>query len=532
MNNDYAEVEKAILNSINKERTTQVLLSLFIEKIMNEYLTKENNEVSLELIGLEIPLPYENGRDRNCDFFLIDKKNTKGYIVELKVSEKFGEEEVEQANIYKELIADSDCYKKIKNNIESKAMEYSKYAETYNVLNDKLPEIDDVNKIELIYICPNSIKTKIKSELFLNISDTHIISFKDIKDIKDTYPKTSFDKVESMLVENIYTVLEEKGSIKEENYDEEIFKSLFKNLISKALEMYVSPKCQSERIIELILYPFIIEIIRDHFKLENRELELEMEYKLIYKYIERTADYIVFDNSTNTAYIIELKVDSNSIDQNKKQKDDYIKLKENYLNWKNQYTEFKNINNIKIVYILPDKTKEMEADIEKIQLNEIEISGDLKQEIEDTLDYIYYLDKGKTLTLNSIINARNHEIEPKLLIVLSQIYKNEKDRCDDFNCIAFLKKDHYEDLNNSTIVNYKSMKYYRYKPSSNQKNSIGFYPIDCVNYYGEIQENNNTKKRNLKNIIPWDLEKCLRCSLKKMCEGNNRANYDIKSIFE
>lgn len=421
---------------------------------------------------------------------------------------------------------------KIKNNIKSKAIEYTRYAETYNILNDKLSKIGDMKKIDLIYISPDSIKEKIKREISSDLANIHVISFKDIRDI---YSKTNFSNVESMLVENIYAVLEEKGSIKNENYDNELFKDLFKKLISSVLDLYVSPKCQSERIIEVILSPFIVEIIKDYFKIENNRLELAMEYKLIYEDIVRTADYIVFDNNTNTAYIIELKVDSNSIDQNKGQKSDYIKLKKNYLHWKDKYTEFENISNIKIVYILPDKTKVIEDSIEKIQIDKIKISGDLKQEIEDTLNCMHYLDKSKALTRNSIINAGSYGIEPKLLIVLSQIYENEKDRCDDFNCIAFLDKNHLDDLNNNKIINYKSMKYCRYKPRLNKNNDIEFYPIDCVNYYGEIQKNCNTEKRDLINRIPWDLEKCTRCSRENWCKDKckgNRVNYDLKAIFE
>ena len=105
---------------------------------------------------------------------------------------------------------------------------------------------------------------------------------------------------------------------------------IFYNLIAFwTLNDFCTPHITAEVIFDMLLSPFITDIVKEGMNSNGRFVLLAKEFPL--KVYENNkgpkVDYLLMDDSTSDLYIVELKTDNNSF--NKKQYSIYLKKKKN-----------------------------------------------------------------------------------------------------------------------------------------------------------------------------------------------------------
>ena len=100
---------------------------------------------------------------------------------------------------------------------------------------------------------------------------------------------------------------------------------IFYNLIEFwTLNDFCTPNIKAEVIFDMLLSPFITDIVKEGMNSNGRFVLLAKEFPL--KVYENNkgpkVDYLLMDDSTNDLYIVELKTDNNSF--NKKQYNIYL----------------------------------------------------------------------------------------------------------------------------------------------------------------------------------------------------------------
>ena len=105
---------------------------------------------------------------------------------------------------------------------------------------------------------------------------------------------------------------------------------IFYNLIeSWTLNDFCTPNIKAEVIFDMLLSPFITDIVKEGMNSNGRFVLLAKEFPL--KVYENNkgpkVDYLLMDDSTNDLYLVELKTDNNSF--NKKQYSIYLETQKN-----------------------------------------------------------------------------------------------------------------------------------------------------------------------------------------------------------
>ena len=105
---------------------------------------------------------------------------------------------------------------------------------------------------------------------------------------------------------------------------------IFYNLIKFwTLNDFCSPNIKAEVIFDMLLSPFITDIVKEGMNSNGRFVLLAKEFPL--KVYENNkgpkVDYLLMDDSTNDLYLVELKTDNNSF--NKKQYSIYLETQKN-----------------------------------------------------------------------------------------------------------------------------------------------------------------------------------------------------------
>ena len=105
---------------------------------------------------------------------------------------------------------------------------------------------------------------------------------------------------------------------------------IFYNLIKFwTLNDFCTPNIKAEVIFDMLLSPFITDIVKEGMNSNGRFVLLAKEFPL--KVYENNkgpkVDYLLMDDSTSDLYIVELKTDNNSFD--KEQYNKYLKTQEN-----------------------------------------------------------------------------------------------------------------------------------------------------------------------------------------------------------
>ena len=105
---------------------------------------------------------------------------------------------------------------------------------------------------------------------------------------------------------------------------------IFYNLIeSWTLNDFCTPNIKAEVIFDMLLSPFITDIVKEGMNSNGRFVLLAKEFPL--KVYENNkgpkVDYLLMDDSTNDLYLVELKTDNNSF--NKKQYRIYLETQKN-----------------------------------------------------------------------------------------------------------------------------------------------------------------------------------------------------------
>ena len=105
---------------------------------------------------------------------------------------------------------------------------------------------------------------------------------------------------------------------------------IFYNLIKFwTLNDFCSPNIKAEVIFDMLLSPFITDIVKDGMNSNRRFVLLAKEFPLkVYQNNKGPkVDYLLMDDSTNDLYIVELKTDNNSF--NTKQYNIYLETQKN-----------------------------------------------------------------------------------------------------------------------------------------------------------------------------------------------------------
>ena len=105
---------------------------------------------------------------------------------------------------------------------------------------------------------------------------------------------------------------------------------IFYNLIKFwTLNDFCTPSIKAEVIFDMLLSPFITDIVKEGINSKGRLVLLAKEFPLkVYKNNKGPkVDYLLMDDSTSDLYIVELKTDNNSFD--KEQYNKYLKTLEN-----------------------------------------------------------------------------------------------------------------------------------------------------------------------------------------------------------
>ena len=105
---------------------------------------------------------------------------------------------------------------------------------------------------------------------------------------------------------------------------------IFYNLIKFwTLNDFCSPNIKAEVIFDMLLSPFITDIVKEGMNSNGRFVLLAKEFPLkVYQNNKGPkVDYLLMDDSTSDLYIVELKTDNNSFD--KEQYNKYLKTQEN-----------------------------------------------------------------------------------------------------------------------------------------------------------------------------------------------------------
>ena len=105
---------------------------------------------------------------------------------------------------------------------------------------------------------------------------------------------------------------------------------IFYNLIKFwTLNDFCTPNIKAEVIFDMLLSPFITDIVKEGMNSNGRFVLLAKEFPL--KVYENNkgpkVDYLLMDDSTNDLYLVELKTDNNSF--NKKQYSIYLEIQKN-----------------------------------------------------------------------------------------------------------------------------------------------------------------------------------------------------------
>ena len=105
---------------------------------------------------------------------------------------------------------------------------------------------------------------------------------------------------------------------------------IFYNLIKFwTLNDFCTPNIKAEVILDMLLSPFITDIVKEGMNSNGRFVLLAKEFPL--KVYENNkgpkVDYLLMDDSTNDLYLVELKTDNNSF--NKKQYSIYLETQKN-----------------------------------------------------------------------------------------------------------------------------------------------------------------------------------------------------------
>ena len=105
---------------------------------------------------------------------------------------------------------------------------------------------------------------------------------------------------------------------------------IFYNLIKFwTLNDFCTPNIKAEVIFDMLLSPFITDIVKEGMNSNGRFVLLAKEFPL--KVYENNkgpkVDYLLMDDSTNDLYLVELKTDNNSF--NKKQYSIYLETQKN-----------------------------------------------------------------------------------------------------------------------------------------------------------------------------------------------------------
>ena len=198
---------------------------------------------------------------------------------------------------------------------------------------------------------------------------------------------------------------------------------IFYNLIKFwTLNDFCSPNIKAEVIFDMLLSPFITDIVKDGMNSNRRFVLLAKEFPLkVYQNNKGPkVDYLLMDDSTNDLYIVELKTDNNSF--NTKQYNIYLETQkngdigENFCRIikdntsKTCYEEFDKATNVKGSNKYIRMLKQMENILKgKLSVNTSTVS---KEEISEAIrDFL----KGKTIHIVYVsineIKVRNKPCE-------------------------------------------------------------------------------------------------------------------------